>query len=1403
MRLSRRTKRRLIVVAVATGVLVGGLGGWHLARKMQVRRLTAAARVDGMAAYRNGDYGTALTKLSYYLAHQQDDLEALLAFAETRAQIPDVNNQHLVSAIGLYRAALQLDPQNREVLGQLLELYRRTGWRAETTDMADRLLALDPRHVDALRAKSVALFQQGRLEEALTLVERLIEVEPESLKWRAPALEIRRAQGAPPEQLVALCDTWIGEYEGDGRFHLLKAGILLSLGLIEEAREAARLGAERGARSLDVLQEMVNLLDRLQLRDEARQVVERARATFPDQQLVAEIVIRRFWQVGRVREAAAELDRLDADRLGIELLRWKVLLEIAQNDDQAVEDALATLTDAAAGASPAQRIAVPAWAEAVRASYRLDPSSWLATTKACQKAIALEPQDAVLYHLIGKAYAFVDEHELAAVSFERAARLDPHWISPRLALARLLVSAGRPQESLTVSAALCRQWPEAGIEAYGVLATAWMASDPSVLLPGLLARESGQQLDLITLVESLRDMTDGARFTGLLVRACVAAGRPDRARAVVAETLARRDVSIATLFLLADASAASKLGVEESLLQRAEEIAGPTPEVMVARAELLRRQGRIPEALALIDSFLAIGHEAPAARRMRALLLARSGHRDAPAALAELLAEQPSSLKTAMLVLAEPVAWRRPALITRAIDAIEDVVGPQAPRARLARASYVLQFESNDAARLAAATGEVGKVLRRTPDSLAAVTLMSRLLLAGDAPDPIRAVTYLRRAVDRYPGEVALYPRLITLLQEQGDYESAELYLGRFRERADVPSGLRRVEVGLLAAQGDFDTAMLRLGAIVDGSSPESEQLALASLSLRVGDYEQAEGIYTRLLADPARGERTLEAAVAFYANAGRLDEALRLLDASSGDLTPGKRALLWARFHQEHGDLDEAVRWLQEAVAADPENAEPWIRLTRHWLAVGKPQEARRTALAGLDVRPDDAVLRTAVAVTELTPGPALSSLALDVLSVPDPDDAALQATLALQARVTDDDGNLAPKQRDLTEARGLVNDHPLFRPAWHLAVLMYAAAGEPDEAVRLTTRAASHFPGDPDPIKWAVRLLVEQRRLEDALETAHTWRRRSLSDTLPADLLIASLLLDLREPSAAVERLMPHADRLWAERDRFPDHLATWLGALLLDRRFETAAAIARPLISADERWQAKWVELAATADPDITAETIRLVEPLVTTEAAMLSVANHWLQLARRSGDDAHFQRAEAMALRAGEVGDVTAASLHLRGAIAAARGDLVAGESIYRSILARQSQDVLALNNLAYALVRQGKRCEEAAALSARAVALAPGNPDILDTHARALVCRGNLVEAETAARRACSIRTGDPGVVLTLARILMAQTRFADADRELSRAESLLRKTGRLQGELREEAKEMRERLGEQEPLPVR
>ena len=234
----------MLVIGVLAG---GGLASWRVVRRAQAHRLTTQARIDGLAAFQEGDYETVLSKLGFYLRGQGDDVEVLLAFADSRAKVPTQGTKHLVESARFYTAVLRLEPDNQEGMQRLLDLHRRLGMRTEWISIADRILALDPNHVEALAAKAAGLRLEGDMDGALRSLGRLVEIEPGNIKWRTSILGIRLARNDPDDQLIEQCDAWIDTDAGDGRLFIVKARLLASLGRIEPARAAARLAA--GSRS--------------------------------------------------------------------------------------------------------------------------------------------------------------------------------------------------------------------------------------------------------------------------------------------------------------------------------------------------------------------------------------------------------------------------------------------------------------------------------------------------------------------------------------------------------------------------------------------------------------------------------------------------------------------------------------------------------------------------------------------------------------------------------------------------------------------------------------------------------------------------------------------------------------------------------------------------------------------------------------------------------------------------------------------------------------------------------------------------------------------------------------------------------------------------------------------------
>jgi putative PEP-CTERM system TPR-repeat lipoprotein len=103
--------------------------------------------------------------------------------------------------------------------------------------------------------------------------------------------------------------------------------------------------------------------------------------------------------------------------------------------------------------------------------------------------------------------------------------------------------------------------------------------------------------------------------------------------------------------------------------------------------------------------------------------------------------------------------------------------------------------------------------------------------------------------------------------------------------------------------------------------------------------------------------------------------------------------------------------------------------------------------------------------------------------------------------------------------------------------------------------------------------------------------------------------------------------------------------------------------------------------------------------------------------------------------------------------------------YRRVLELQPNNLFALNDLAVLLTETNP--EAALALAARAHALAPDEPQVMDTYGAALLATGDTTRARALLTEAFGYRRSDPGIGLNLARA-MAADGDADAARRLLR-----------------------------------
>lgn len=1175
----KRMYRRLAVLFVVLAACSLSVIGFAKMREAARQSLIVEARQLGLEAHAQGRYHDALIHLSFYIAAERSDAPAILAFADARSKVPVENNRHLEEAARLYSVVIDLQPHNVNAHLQRMHLYERLHRRLEWHEAANRVLSIDANNVDALRAKAMALYLNSQFNEALQLCTRLIEIEPDDVSWRVFYLQIMQDRGDDFADVIDTCEHWIASHETDGRYQMLKAQLLAAAGEFGEARRAAAMAADQGANEPLVLKHMVSLLDLLGMSDAAATLISDTIVRFPREHWAHEASVRRHWKVGDYERALQEIQHVSAeyDRLGGGLLRWKqLLLAIAGKHDLQLITGN-PIADDDATASMERDIDL-AWSKAASARLMLDAADVGGAIRTYQQAMALVPSDPVLHFLAAEAYARAGEHHLAAGALEHALRAEPGWVAAQSLYARTLLQLERYETAASIAANLLHQHDVSDLDTCLTLARAWMHGNLTANDINLRTAQSSQPVSLLTFLEYLHESTPHhPQVIELLAQAYLREGRRDEATSLIEYIIGDDDAITSELLVtLAQLGALHDLRLDSTLLEQRLERFSHDPAVAAMRARLLHDAGEVDAAMILVDETVDAIH----ATRTRAAYLVWTGHPDAVKSLRVLLDAANGNVDDVNFVLSQPLTWSNGDLVARAIERLEHIIGSDAPRAALARASYTLRFETTNPAAMAQAMLRTNRVLAQAPDSLYALQLMALLFLASEPPDVEGAVRQLTRAVQAHPRRVELYPKLIRLLQRQGDHLTAEHYLAQMGRLVGKDQSLLHAELLLLESQGDLDSIIARLTDAAGSVNSMAYQIALAATWHRAGESNRALSLLRQLHKAEPNHPALVSVLAQLHFDQGNAQQGLAVLEAFEDRTGSGVSAMLLGKYLERDQQMDDALHWLNTALQRSPGRIEIWQRLADHHLASGNLAEARKVAEAGLQLDPDHLELLTAYVIASIHLGGRERREALRLLDSAECQTAGLAATLQLYDRVV-----VSIERADYTEflladLRELVQHHPEYEGAWRLAIATHAHAGKQHEAANLARLAASRLPASAEFPELATQLLIGIGHLPEAMDMAMTWRQRSRHRPLHADAAIAAIHLELHQHKSAASQLVNHVDRIINERKQSPQRMVLLLRALAADHRFDQLSEIALPLLHEDERWPALLLDIAKGA-------------------------------------------------------------------------------------------------------------------------------------------------------------------------------------------------------------------------------
>lgn len=1369
--MSQRARKRIIFLLVlgvaGVGVVAAGLQ-WRSARRAHG---IAEAREQGLALYAEGRWSEAMTELNKSARFVKDDPDVMVALADSRRNVPLEGGRHIRAAINFAQQALATDPDNEKALELLVDLYAQIGQVTELIDVSKRLLELDPDHHEARWSEAMGLASLGR-PGAIEATDRLLERFPDDVRGHALRIQLMLAQGASADEVRAYADAQAAARPRSADFLLLQAEARVRTSTEQESLDELRASAERASdiqiERPETLARLVQLLDMLGLTERADEILTRELAKGANQDAVA-IAVERDWKAGRIEQArsrALAAAEADPDGAADAVLGWAVMLAPPDQPQGSQSPYYETLR---------LRSGVGArfWINLIDGREALARGDWgtargslsAATLTPLPRSGGLAPLDIAEY-LLGRAELALGDWREAAARWDHVASRNPSWTGVRLELSALMLQNGRAHDALNHAGRVLSRNP-GNYDAGKAAARAMVA----LLELGEVPVESSDET--VALLQELAGASkpasdaEYAQILALEARVRLVRGETDFAQRAVDQLVELGVTPPAEdlLALIERAEPASLAGLDRI---KAPADAGP---LVAHRAQQIADMGRSDEAKAYFTE--AIG-DAPAAEkpdleRLYAVWLEHNNDPEGLSRLIRLAETNARSTQAQVDLLNAPSVWSDEAAVEAAIARLRDVGGESSVAWRIYEARRLLTFEPSEA-RAAQAVELLGPGLRSSAPDASALTLAGEaMIMLGDVST---ASDYYGRAIDADGRRWVLYPRLITMLQSSGRLDLAETRQREFLKISRLDPAQQRRRAELSESLGLWDAAVTDRAALAEApGAGAGEHARLGAALARAGRVGEADAQMNQLAGQSLSDPDTVSLVADYLAARGRGEDASAVI--ARADIDEETQATMSAALLIKRGLPDQAVAVLEQATRAHP-SAELWAALARTSLRAGRLDAARAAVNQGQELDADSAELAALDAAVKLQSGQSAAPEALAELARAtarsDVDPALteiIQATQQLSE--TNDLGAY------LATLEGVYAKHQRSLLIMRLLATAYLQNNQGDKAVSIASHAARVFPGQPEAAQLAAETLALTGRLTEAETMAARWLNQA-SDQLPPREALARLAMARGSVYDADDALAPVRERILSEAADAPGRFELLATVTAAAGRFDEAREMLLARAGDGDTWADIFIRVAGALDapPATVRDWLSEAEPYAGDRLGALAVlAQGWADLGARTGDRSAYE--EVVRLLDGREGVERSAAVMLLAVSFEQLGEYRRAEERYRQMLRLVPDQPIALNNLAYLLLKEGKASDEAVTLARRAVSGAQELGYPAGSQASFQHTLGELFgalerpdDSEQAFRAGLELSPQSPYLLLSLAELLAGRDRGDEAATLLGR-----------------------------------
>jgi cellulose synthase operon protein C len=860
------------------------------------------------------------------------------------------------------------------------------------------------------------------------------------------------------------------------------------------------------------------------------------------------------------------------------------------------------------------------------------------------------------------------------------------------------------------------EWQEAAVDLRIVVqkqpnnAQAWL----------LLARISLDAGDLIGATAAVTHATaagaKGSSVDELRARVWVEGGQPQQ----LLDAMAKHSIALpepdATLL---SARALLALRQPDAALAKLQPLVAAQPDLTEARdltAEALAAQGKLAEALQQLDTALRRDPKSSEPPLLEGLILQEQGQYAS--------AEGALTLAVKRMPAAEPVTHRVRALI--ALTQVHLALGD-----------------------LKAAADDKARVTKLEPEAPATVLLDARLKIAHkDLQD---AVAELERIVTVAPGYNEARLLLGAALVQRGDLQQAQLQLQQLLENSPDDLAARKLLAEVQLKLGQPQGALDVLSPALATASLDPQLLSLyGAAASGTGDKQALIEALQRSEEEHPSDQTVLLNLGAAYLAAGQVRQALGVLQKTADNGNPRRDRMLIAALMGAQGP-DAAGAEIARLLAAHPQDPAVLDLAASYYVSQGRTDDARAMVRAAVAIDPADLGAQVGLARLDEAAGDtgaAESRLQTALKAHPE----ALSVRLAL--------ADVFVRTKAYGSARALLEAAgPSAGPQVKFALAQVAlASGDLKGANAAIDQALAAQPGQAAPVENAGLLLLNANQPEAALA-----RFSQATQLAPKD---AAYWLDTARAQLALNQQAAARSSLNQADELQPQWLPVVATLAYLDMHQRNGqAALARiQAMLAQRPDDPGALELEGDVDGYLkqpAAAEVAYAKAQQLRPSARLAASLYRVRImAHTPQPQQPLEQWLAREPQSWPVRDMLGEYY------------LGPGRSMrravqeFKTVIAQHPNDVVALNNLAWALNQMGDSA--AVAIAQRAHQLAPNAPDVDDTLGWVLTHNGQAADAVDYLRTAAKLDPSDPNVAYHLAYALTKTGRAAEARQILSR-----------------------------------